>query len=149
MKLSEFKQMLSSVTELKFQTNDGTEIPNHFHITEVGQVDKKNIDCGGVIRLESKINMQIWTSTDINHRLTPSKLANIISLSESKLNIGDHEIELEYQGNTIGKYGVEFENGIFKLTTTQTNCLAMDKCGIPNLESKIEKNTCTPGGGCC
>lgn len=149
MKLSEFKQMLSSITELKFQTIDGTEIPNHFHITEVGQVDKKYIDCGGVIRLESKINMQIWTSTDIDHRLAPSKLANIIALSESKLNLGDHEIELEYQGNTIGKYGVEFENGIFNLTTTQTNCLAMDKCGIPNLEPKIEKNTCTPGGGCC
>lgn len=151
MKLSQFKQIISTITELKFRTITGSEIPNHFHITEVGQVDKKYIDCGGVIHFESKINMQIWTSTDIDHRLTPLKLLEIISLSESKLSIGDFEIEIEYQGDTIGKFGLEFENGVFNLTSTQTNCLAMDKCGIPNLEPKIETKvrSCTPGGGCC
>jgi hypothetical protein len=39
------------------------------------------------------------------------------------LGIEDHEIEIEYQGETIGRYGVEIDNGIFHLTRTNTTCL--------------------------
>ena len=49
------------------------------------------------------------------------------------------------------KYGVVFTNGVFQLTSTNTACLALDKCGIPSLENSKEKvqQDCTPGGGCC
>ncbi|MCE2962750.1 MAG: DUF6428 family protein [Chitinophagales bacterium] len=157
MLLSEFTKHLETLTEVNFQKHDGTEVPKHFHITEVGQITKKFIDCGGTIRNENVISMQLWESIDFWHRLEPAKLISIIKLSQEKLGIEDHEIEIEYQSDTIGKYGVEFENGIFVLTTKKTDCLASDQCGIPT--AKIKKNLselgqkvescCSPGGGCC
>jgi Family of unknown function (DUF6428) len=151
MTLEQFKQKLAAVSEVTFLKPDGFSIPKHFHITEVGQINKRFIDCGGTVREENVIAMQLWESIDFWHRLEPSKLNAIIELSEKKLGIGNHEIEIEYQSNTVGKYGVEFENGVFKLIATQTACLASDKCGIPTLESVKEKAQacCTPGGGCC
>lgn len=149
--LSKFKQHLKTVTEVTFLKPDGNNIPKHFHITEVGQIDKRFIDCGGTVRNENVISMQLWESVDVWHKLEPNKLNTIIELSEKKLDIGDHQIEIEYQGETIGKYGVEFDNGIFQLTNTNTACLASDKCGIPSFETIKEEpqSCCTPGGGCC
>ena len=72
---------------------------------------------------------------------------DIIELSEKKLGIGNLEIEVEYQSETIGKYGVRLENNHFLLEAKFTNCLAQDKCGIP--EEKLKAPVCTPGGGCC
>ena len=149
--LSEFKHYLKIVSEVTFLKPNGNKIPKHFHITEVGQTSKKFIDCGGTVRNEEVISMQLWESVDFLHRLEPSKLNSIIELSEKQLEIGDYEIEMEYQGETIEKYGVVFKNGVFQLTSTNTACLALDKCGIPSLENSKEKvqQDCTPGGGCC
>lgn len=151
MLLSQFKDKLKTVTEVSFLKPDGTAVPKHFHITEVGQINKRFIDCGGTIRNENTICMQLWESVDFWHRLEPSKLISIIELSENRLGIEDHEIEIEYQADTIGKYGLEFDSGVFKLTATNTACLASDKCGIPTLEKVKEtvQSCCTPGGGCC
>ena len=157
MKLSDFKKQLSTITDIKFVLQNGTVVPKHFHVTEVGQVNKSFIDCGGTVRNEKVVNFQLWEANDFDHRLAPQKLNEIIALSEKILGIEDAEIEVEYQSETIGKYGVEFNGKDFVLTTTQTNCLAQDKCGIPPEKLKVSlsdlQNTnqscCTPGGKCC
>ena len=157
MKLSDFKKQLSTITDIKFVLQNGTVVPKHFHVTEVGQVTKNFIDCGGTVRNEKVVNFQLWEANDFDHRLAPQKLNDIIALSEKILGIEDEEIEVEYQSETIGKYGVEFNGKDFVLTSTQTNCLAQDKCGIPQEKLKVSlsdlQNTnqscCTPGGKCC
>lgn len=151
MTLSEFKSKLKTIPVVTFIKEDGTAVPKHFHITEVGQINKKFIDCGGTVRNEKTISMQLWESIDFWHRLEPKKLLSIIELAEQKLGIEDHEIELEYQSDTIGKYGVDFDNENFILKPTNTTCLASDKCGVPSFEVVKEKaqSCCTPGGGCC
>ncbi len=157
MKLSEFKKNLSKVSELNFVLPDGTFVPKHFHVTEVGQVTKHFIDCGGVIRDEKKVNFQLWEAGDFDHRLAPQKLNDIITLSEKKLGVQDAEIEVEYQSTTIGKYSLEFNRMNFELISTQTNCLASDYCGIQEEKLKVklsdlqsaDKGCCTPGGKCC
>lgn len=158
MKLSEFKKQLSAVTELNFVLPNGKFVPKHFHITEVGQVNKHFIDCGGTVRNEKVVNLQLWeTSNDLDHRLAPEKLMKIIALSEQVLNVEDAELEVEYQGDTIGKYGVAFDGKDFILTTKRTDCLASDKCGTSNEKQKVnlselsttKQSCCTPGGGCC
>ncbi len=103
------------------------------------------------------MNFQLWDANDFEHRLKPQKLAKIIALSESKLGIGDLEIEVEYQTDTIGKYGLEFDGVDFVLVPKQTACLASDSCGIPPAKQKVtmselqsaNQSCCTPGGGCC
>ena len=155
MKLSEFKNILKTKTTIGFQLPNGELVPSHFHVTEVGQINKKFIDCGGVIRSENVVNFQLWEANDYDHRLHPEKLIDIIELSESKLGITDEEIEVEYQGQTIGKYGLAHNGTNFELTTKLTDCLAKDKCGIPEDKIKVEigkvveSNSCTPGSGCC
>ena len=71
-------------------------------------------------RTEEVANIQLWEANDYNHRLHPEKLTHIIELSEKVLHLKDLEIEVEYQGETIGKFGLDYSNGIFMLTNTQT-----------------------------
>jgi hypothetical protein len=156
MKLSAVKKALTQLSDVNFILPDGRMVPSHFHVTEVGGVTKNFIDCGGAVRKEEVINFQLWEANDFDHRLKPQKLNDIIALSEHVLGLLDEEIEVEYQGDTIGKYGLEFDGINFLLTSKQTNCLASDKCGIPVEKQKLslasltpEGTTCKPGGGCC
>lgn len=154
MKLSEIKTVLPGLDNVIFRLEDGKYVPEHFHVTEVGIIDKKFIDCGGIIRHEQAVNFQLWDANDYEHRLKPGKLLNIISLSELKLGIGDFDIEVEYQNTTIGKYELGFDGREFILKNKTTACLAQDACGMPAKEKKnlSELNTssrCTPDSGCC
>ena len=157
MKLSEIKKHLATAEAVNFQLPNGTFAPEHFHVTEVGQITKNFIDCGGTVRNEKVVNFQLWNADDTDHRLKPQKLLNIIALSEKILGIEDLEIEVEYQAETIGKYDLDFNGKDFVLVSKQTDCLAKDNCGIPADKQKVslsdlsktEQNSCTPGGKCC
>lgn len=156
MKLSEIKTVLQTLESVSFVLPNGTKVPQHFHVTEVGQINKKFIDCGGTVRNELLVSFQLWEANDFDHRLAPKKLLNIIELSEKILEIQDGDVEVEYQGETIGKYDLGFNGKDFLLQTKQTNCLAEDKCGIPAEKQKIkladlqsQSSCCTPGGKCC
>lgn len=156
MKLSEIKNQLSTVDTVTFLLPNGTYVPEHFHVTEVGLITKNFIDCGGTVRKETVVNFQLWNANDLEHRLKPKKLLDIIALSEKVLGIGDYEIEVEYQTETIGKYDLGFNGNDFVLLNKKTACLAEDQCGIPQEKQKIklseinnQNNYCTPGAGCC
>lgn len=157
MKLSEVKQLLHNADSVNFQLENGSQVPEHFHVTEVGVITKHFIDCGGTVRNEKVANFQLWNANDTDHRLKPKKLLDIIALSEKVLGMEDLEIEVEYQAETIGKYELGFNGKDFVLQNKQTNCLAQDKCGIPADKLKVNISQvvasasacCTPGGGCC
>lgn len=158
MKLSDFKKELSVLDTLTFIQPNGKVVPLHFHITEVGLTTKHFIDCGGTVREEKVVNFQLWEANDFDHRLAASKLLGIIDLSEKTLNLGDYEVELEYQTDTIGRYGLAFDGKNFVLTNKITDCLAKDKCGIPPEKQKVKlsdlqkvesSSCCTPNSGCC
>ena len=154
MKLSNIKEILPRLDNVEFQLENGTFVPEHFHVTEVGVITKHFIDCGGTIRNEKVVNFQLWNANDFEHRLKPTKLLNIIKLSEEKLGIEDAEIEVEYQAETIGKYDLDFNGNHFVLKNKQTACLANDACGVPAEKQKVQlsalNNTCcTPNSNCC
>ncbi|MGK0389371.1 MAG: hypothetical protein ACI94Y_002111 [Maribacter sp.] len=156
MKLSAFKEIVKTLEKLNFELPNGELVPSHYHVTEVGYITKNFIDCGGTIREEKVVNFQLWYSDDVDHSLLPQNFLDIVTLSENKLGIGDFDIEVEYQSNTIGKYGLEFNGNNFVLATKMTDCLAKDNCGIPVVKTKVNlsdlmvtNNSCTPGGGCC
>lgn len=154
MKLSEIKDHLRNLSTIAFRLPDGNLVPRHFHVTEIGKVDKNFIDCGGTIRQEHKVNFQLWEADDYDHRLHPEKLIHIIELSENSLRIEDREIEVEYQGRTIEKYDLGFDGKEFLLVPQQTDCLAKDRCGIPVKKEKVrigqsQSVCCTPDSGCC
>ncbi len=157
MKLSEIKMILKSAENVDFKLENGTKVPEHFHVTEVGKITKNFIDCGGKVRIEEVANFQLWDANDFDHKLKPDKLLKIIDLSENILGLGNLEIEVEYQTDTIGKYELAFDGKTFILKNKQTACLAMESCGVPAAFSKPKirlgelqnQTSCTPGGGCC
>lgn len=157
MKLSEIKRHLATAETLNFRLPSGAYVPENFHVTEIGIVSRHFIDCGGTERLEKVVNFQLFDANDYDHQLKPQKLIKIIALSEEKLGLNDLEIEVEYQSETISKYGLHFNGKDFQLVPKHTACLASDACGIPSVKQKIQlselvtadEGKCTPGGGCC
>lgn len=156
MKLSEVKSTLKQLKTIAFELPNGELVPKNFHVTEIGEVNKNFIDCGGTVRNEKAVNFQLWDANDYDHRLHPEKLIKIIEQSQKTLNIGDFDVEVEYQGKTIEKFGLAFNGTHFTLTTQQTDCLAKEKCGIPEEELIPNTNSannssscCTPESGCC
>ena len=112
MTLKEFKSSLENRKELSFIIENGIKIPAYFHITEMGVKTKHFMDCGGVMRKDSKITFQLWTSDDYEHRLSSYKLSAIIKKAEKLINenLDNLEIEMEYQDYTIGIYSVNLKN---------------------------------------
>ena len=153
MKIEQIKAHLKAAKTISFQLPNGQLVPSHFHVTEVGKVIKDFIDCGGTRRHEEVANFQLWEANDYDHRLHPDKLVDIIELSQKALGIGDLEIEVEYQGDTIGKYDLDFNGDHFLLVAKKTACLALDSCGVeasePVMLDIAGGGSCTPGGGCC
>ncbi len=157
MRISELKAHLGKVEKIAFLTPSGAYVPSHFHVTEVGKITKHFIDCGGTERKAEVANLQLWSANDYDHRLHPEKILSILELSQKVLEMGDLEIEVEYQTDTIAKFGLDFNGSEFLLTTKKTDCLAIEQCGIPEKKAKVilsefqtqSGNSCAPGSGCC
>jgi hypothetical protein len=161
MQLKALKSILQTQENMSVQMPDGSFIPAHYHITELGLNTRHFIDCGGTVRAHSKANFQVWVANDTGHRLSAAKLSGIIRKAEKVLELAeDLEIEVEYQQATIGKYDLHYKDGVFQLVNTKTACLAEDACGIPeaqqssfiSLEAMSGSEAaacCSPQGGCC
>jgi hypothetical protein len=159
MTLSELKNQLQKQTPIVLHLPDQSTIPAHFHVTEVGQVQKQFVDCGGTFRTLNTIRIQLWVSSDVEHRLTSVKWLGIMEKAEQELGLKDVEIEVEYQANTIQVYRLSVQGDQFELLNTHTECLAPDLCGINAEKKKVnlvdltptekQNTTCKPGGNCC
>ena len=119
-----------------FVLPDGHPIPAAFHVTEVGQVTKTFVDCGGTVRRVETCLLQAWVSEmDPDHRLTAEKLANILDLSAQILPSEDHEVEVEYEPCAVAQYQVEGAELVddqlrFQLVHKHTDCLAREACSL-------------------
>ena len=157
MLLAQLKAFLSARNHFTFTLPDGTEVPGHFHVTEVGEVNKTFVDCGGTLRTERRVCLQLWSADDYDHRLAPEKLVRILEMAEDRLGLGNWPVEVEYQGDrTIEKFGLDAREDALLLTGQITDCLAKDNCGMPSkTQVSLSAYTaqpaagCTPGGGCC
>ncbi|MEN9332984.1 MAG: hypothetical protein RLY35_164 [Bacteroidota bacterium] len=155
MKVRELAQHLSVKQQVQFQLEDGTFVPDHFHVTEMGLVLKNYVDCGGKMRNERSATFQLWVAGDTDHRLTPQKFLGIIAIADGLYSIQDIEVQVEYQQETIGVFDLNYNGEKFVLQSKQTACLAEDACGIPEQKRKVTiselkaKGSCQPGSKCC
>ncbi|MFM7292923.1 MAG: DUF6428 family protein [Planctomycetia bacterium] len=143
MTVADFRALLDAHPEAKmhWMLPDRGFVPEHYHITEVGRLQKDFIDCGGTIRSLSSCLLQIWVADDKDHRLHATTLAQIIEIAGPVLKSDELPVEVEYDAGTISQYpvaGVEVTPAglLFHLGTKHTACLAPEKCGVD-------------GGGCC
>jgi hypothetical protein len=158
MKLNELKAILAKHTEknVRFVLPTGTKVPPHAHVTEVAQVDKRLIDCGGTMRTDSRCRLQTWFQDDTDHRLSAEKLLQILEKSRSVVTDENLEVEVEHEAPFIAQFpieGIETTKGslIFKLGIKHTDCLAQDRC-LPPKSSRLVKFAGLPSlqaVGCC
>ena len=116
---------------------DGTAIPAHYHLTEVGHVAKNFVDCGGKFRASETCVLQTHFASprDDGHRLTAGKFAKILDLAKPILPAEDLPVEVEYEAGVISQaplMSVSVENGVLQLQlgAKHTDCLAKEKCGV-------------------
>lgn len=148
MKLSQFKNKLEQVVQLQFVLQNGQKVPSHFHITEVGMTTKQFTDCGNTFRIQKTATIQLWTSIDLDHRLDAKKVIAIINATDAMFEGEDLDVEIEFQQETVGKFGLEFIDNQFVLTNTKTDCLAKTSCGVVD-KVKTKLSELTPNASCC
>ena len=139
MKLSELKSFLRSRPASafpRFTLPDGDHIPAHFHITEVGHVAKRFVDCGGTLHDTTDTCLrQTYVADDVRHRLDAGTFAKILDLGNQLLPHDDLEVEVEYDCCVVAQYPIASAevNGEYielQLGEKHADCLAKEKCGI-------------------
>ena len=143
MNVNEVQKLLAAHPgeRMHFMLPDKSFVPAHFHITEVGRVQKDFIDCGGTVRSATTCLLQVWVAHDVDHRLETTKLAKIMEIAQPLLGSDQLPVEIEYEGDAISQYplgGAESTPSglLFYLGSKHTACLAPEKCGVG-------------GTGCC
>ena len=136
MKLHELKSLLRAhPTALpRFILPGGEQIPAHFHLTEVGYVAKKFVDCGGTFRDREACVLQTYVAEDFDHRLKAKRFADILDLGRPILPGDDLEVEMEWDCCVVSQYPIASARAVedrleFQLVARHTDCLAKQKCG--------------------
>ncbi|MDG4812634.1 DUF6428 family protein [Hydrogenovibrio sp. 3SP14C1] len=155
---TEFQRILKehSSKRLKFVLPDGNSVPEHFHITDVGSVFRHFIDCGGQLREESYVQIQLWLGADKEHRITSETATKILQQSQPVLNkiqqLESCEVMIEYQTMLTALYSIrEMKNTeaeiIFFLEATKTQCLA----ALRHEQEKKQgyESSCCSKDSCC
>lgn len=164
MNVHEFLAHLRSNSEkaITLRLPDGSFVPAHYHITEVGHVTRRFIDCGGTRRVQETCLLQTWVHDDVEHRLLAGKLAAIFERAGDILPHHDFPIEVEHESNVVAQYPLEgvqisAEALQFQLGSKHTDCLARGIC-LPDtcspqppipLPLSAPSSCCTPSSGCC
>ena len=112
---------------------DGDPIEPHFHVTEVGRVQKDFVDCGGTVRRLVTCLLQTWVGDDPDHRITAGKLLKAFEHAAPVLGGEDLPVELEYEMCNVVQLVVasvkqEPDRLILQLGSKHTDCLAKELC---------------------
>lgn len=138
LRLSALRNLLyaNPSAELLFQLPDGSVVPSHYHVTEVGRVRKDFVDCGGTVRSTDRCVLQLWVADDRDHRLAAGKLARIIESAKPILGDGDYAVEVEYDLGVITQSPIRRAEAtpagiVLQLEGKHTACLAPELCCPP------------------
>lgn len=124
---------------------DGDPIEAHFHVTEVGRLQKDFVDCGGTVRRTVVCLLQTWVGDDVDHRISAGKLLKAFEHAAPVLGVEDLPVELEYEACNVIQFVVaavvrETERLVVQLGSKHTDCLAKELC-VPSASAS--------GAGCC
>jgi hypothetical protein len=98
--------------------------------------------------------LQTLVADDVEHRLTPQKLAGILKQTSALGIDAQLPVDLEIQGRTIEVWRVDSAAEaddvlILRVAPKQTACLAEDLCGLTLLPT-VTTGCCNEGPtGCC
>lgn len=156
MKVSQFQSFLRTQPDTlpRFVLPSGDQIPAHFHVTEVGYVAKKFVDCGGTFRHTEACVLQTHAAGDLDHRLTSGRLASILELGRPILPNDELDVEVEWDCCVTAQYPIASVEVLddrleFKLAAKHTACLAREKCGCSEDSCGGEVDAAAIAAACC
>lgn len=160
MNVAEFRQTVAAYPDraLQLVLENGQAIAAHFHVTEVGRVERHFVDCGGKRRQTTTCVLQTLVASDADHRLSTTKLAKILELVDALELPGDAPVEVEHQERSVSidavaSFEVAGDVLLFRLVPKHTACLAEDACGIAAPKSQsleiVGNSGCCGSSGCC
>ena len=128
---------------------DGSYIPAHAHVTEVGHVVRNFIDCGGVTGKEEKVLLQTHVGTDEDHRLRADRFSKILQLGMRVLPSADLEVDVEYDCCVVAQYPLrevtrQGEHLDLLLRRGRTQCRERER-----REAKAQETCCATAEACC
>ena len=151
MKLHELVAALqkSPSTFPRFVLPDGDYIPAHAHVTEVGHLVRKFIDCGGMTGKEEKVVLQTHVGDDTDHRLRSDRLGEILRLGNRVIPSADLDVNIEYDCCVVAQYPIaeatsEGEHLNLILQRGRTQCRARER-----REVETAAGCCVTSAACC
>lgn len=126
---------------IQFRLPNGQPLPAHAHVSEVARIEKRFIDCGGVLRNDRFCRLQTWVADDVDHRLTAAKLLGILDKARGILESEDLEVDVEHEVGFVTQMPlksivVERDHLALQLDHRHTDCLAQDRC-LPRPEPAV------------
>lgn len=152
MKLHALKRALRAHPErlVRVQLPDGSAVPASFHLTEVGQVSKVFIDCGGQVHSELRCVLQTWVGRDADHRLPAGRFADILDLGRAVVASEEMEVEVEHGQVQATQYPLErwqldgADHLVLALGHRATDCLARKRRVADAVSDADEPCGCQP-----
>jgi Family of unknown function (DUF6428) len=151
MKLHDLQKILADYPAAlpRFVLPDGEYIPAHAHVTEVGHVVRKFIDCGGMIGKDEKVLLQTHVGDDIGHRLSSDRFSKILQLGTRVLPTSDLDVDVEYDCCVVAHYPFaeakpKGEYLDLVLQRSRTQCRARER-----REEKTGDACCASAAACC
>ena len=162
MKLSQLKTLLQTHRDKQFRLllPEEAPVPISFHITEVGHVTKRFMDCGGRVHFTQACQLQAWVSDDTTdqetHRIAAGKMADVLDRAVRVLPEGqDLDVEIEYEDARVSQFpvsdfAVTDDAVVLRLSDKHTDCLAKDVClPQPKVLGMAESGGCSCGPSGC
>lgn len=146
--VSTLKRALAAAPSLPLEViwPDGEPIEPHFHVTEVGRVQKDFVDCGGTLRRSVTCLLQTWVGDDFDHRITAGKLLKALEHAAVVLGDDDLPVELEYETCNVvqlvlASLTAKTDRLVLQLGSKHTDCLARELC-VPSGKGKRVDGCC-------
>jgi hypothetical protein len=133
----------------RFVLPDGSHIPRHAHLTEVGYVTRNFIDCGGLSGREEKVVLQTHVGDDTDHRLKSDRFSKILQLGMRVLPTSELDVSVEYDCCVVSQYPLSEIRVTGKhldliLERGQTQCRARERA-----KAEQRDNCCSSAATCC
>lgn len=157
MTVSDFLELLRQHPDhpIVFRLPDESDVPAHYHVTEVGHASKAFLDCGGKRHTTESCLLQLWIADDTDHRLVASKLLSIFGRADGLLPSNELPVEIEHEAPVLTQLPItrgEVVDGAlhFHTESKHADCLAKDIC-LPDfsLPAIPGQSACDPSSGCC
>ena len=118
---------------IRFRLPEGQPLAAHAHVSEVARIEKRFIDCGGVLRNDRFCRLQTWVADDVDHRLGAAKLLSILDKAKDVLESEDLDVDVEHEVGFVTQMPlksilVEDDCLTLQLEHRHTDCLAQDRC---------------------